>query len=79
MSILDWIKLLNVLSESEKEKLSLFGQEKYIESWEILFNEQDEASAMYILKKWNIQINLDLFCFFKSKEIFSCLKKIKFC
>jgi CRP-like cAMP-binding protein len=51
MSILDEIKLLNVLSESEKEKLSLFCQEKYLNAGEVLFNEQDEASAMYLLKE----------------------------
>jgi CRP-like cAMP-binding protein len=57
MSILDEIKLLNVLSESEKEKLSLFCQEKYLNAGEVLFNEQDEASAMYLLKEWNIEIS----------------------
>lgn len=57
MSILDEIKLLNELSESEKEKLSLFCQEKYLTAGEVLFNEQDEASAMYLLKEWNIEIS----------------------
>ena len=57
MSILNWIKLLDYLSDSEKESLSLFCQEKYLKSWDVLFNEQDEASAMYILKEWNIEIS----------------------
>jgi len=60
MSILDWIKLLDVLSDSEKEKFSLFCQEKYLEVGEVLFNEQDEASAMYILKEWNIEVSRKL-------------------
>ena len=57
MSILDWVKLLDYLSESERDSLSLFCQEKHLDAWDIIFNEQDEASAMYILKDWNIEIS----------------------
>lgn len=57
MSILDWVKLLSNLSDSEKENLALFCQEKHLSAWEILFKEEDEASAMYILKDWKIQIS----------------------
>jgi CRP/FNR family cyclic AMP-dependent transcriptional regulator len=57
MSILDWVKLLSSLSEAEKENLALFCQEKQLLAWEVLFNEEEEASAMYILKEWNIEIS----------------------
>ena len=60
MNILDWIEIFSDLSEQEKQNLSLFCQEKNIKEWEILFNEGDEASAMYILKKWNIEITKDI-------------------
>jgi len=45
MSILDWVTLLWDLSESEKQNLAMFCQEKHINEWEVLFNEQEEASA----------------------------------
>ena len=57
MSILNGIKLLDSLSDLEKENLALFCQEKQLSAWEVLFNEEEEASAMYILKEWNIQIS----------------------
>ena len=57
MSIIDWIKLLSNLSKVEKDKLELFCQEKHLEKWEILFREEDDANAMYLLKKWNIEIS----------------------
>jgi len=60
MTIVDWIKILSDLSEKEKYNLSLFCQEKQLQPWEILFNENDEASAMYLLKTWNIQISKDI-------------------
>ena len=60
MSILDWVKLLGNLSNTEKENLSLFCQEKYLKEWDILFNEQDEASAMYILNEWIIEISRNI-------------------
>lgn len=57
MSILDWVKMLDYLSESDKDNLSLFCQEKFLSKWEMLFWEQEEASAMYILKEGNIKIS----------------------
>lgn len=57
MSIVDWIKLLSDLSESEKTNLSMFCQEKHLKIGDVLFYEQDEASAMYLLKEWNIEIS----------------------
>jgi CRP-like cAMP-binding protein len=50
MSLLDDVKVLSVLSDSERENLSLFCQEKHLDAGEELFHEDDEASAMYILK-----------------------------
>ena len=57
MYILEEIKLLSDLTSSEKENLAMFCQEKHLNIWEVLFNEQDEASAMYLLKEWNIEIS----------------------
>ena len=57
MSILDWVKLLDWLSETEKENLALFCQPKHIDAWEILFCENEEASAMYLLSEGNIEIS----------------------
>ena len=57
MSILDWIKLLDNLSNDEKDELSLFCQEKYVYKWEIIFEEWDIANAMYILVSWTIEIS----------------------
>ncbi len=56
MSILSWIWLLSDLSELELDNFALFCQEKHINSWETIFHEEDNASAMYILKEWNIEI-----------------------
>lgn len=60
MSILDWVKILAELSDNEKDNLSLFCQEKHLDTGEVLFNEEDEASAMYLLKEWNIEISREL-------------------
>ena len=56
MNILHWIQLLSDLSETDKDNLSLFCQEKKLKKWEILFKEGDEANAMYILKKGSFEI-----------------------
>ncbi len=60
MSILDWIEILSDLLETEREELSMFCQEKHLSAWDVLFNEEDEASAMYILKEWNIEISRNI-------------------
>ncbi len=60
MSILDWIKLLDDLNETDKDNLSLFCQIKSLKKWEIIFKEWEEAIAMYILKTWKIEIKKDI-------------------
>lgn len=57
MNILTWLKLLDDLSLSDKENLSLFCQQKNLTKWEVLFMEWDEANAMYILKTWRFEVN----------------------
>ena len=57
MSILDNLKILESLSIEEKENLSLFCQKKYLEKWEILFLEWEDANAMYILSDGAIEIS----------------------
>ena len=56
MSVLSWIKLLETLSEKEKNELSLFCQKRHLESWEILFKEWEDASVMYILVSGTMNI-----------------------
>ena len=56
MSILSGISLLSDLTEEEIKNFSLFCQEKRIPAWENVFHENDNASAMYILKEGNIEI-----------------------
>lgn len=56
MSILDWIDLLSDLSLDEKNNLEMFCQEKFVKAWEVIFKEEDYATAMYILKKGNVEI-----------------------
>lgn len=57
IAILDWIKLLSGLSDEERSNLSMFCQEKRISSWDIIFHEDDYATAMYILKEGNIEVS----------------------
>ena len=57
MSIIDGVKLLETLSQSEKDNLSLFCQEKVLKAGEVLFDEWDEWNAMYLLKSWEIEIS----------------------
>lgn len=56
MNILDGVKILDYLSQEDRENLSYFCQEKIMQKWEILFKEWDDADAMYILKKWSFEI-----------------------
>lgn len=60
MSILDGVKLLEWLSETDKQNLAMFCQLKHLSSWETLFKEWDEATAMYFLVSWNIEISKSL-------------------
>ncbi len=59
MSSLEAIKnfnLLSSLSDQEKEKLSMFCQERSLKEWDILFEDWDDANAMYFLVIWKIEI-----------------------
>ncbi len=56
MGILDWLEIIESLSDFEKDNLSMFCQIKDIKKWEKLFIEWDEATAMYILKEWQFEI-----------------------
>jgi len=60
MSILDWIELLSGLLESEKDNLAMFCQEKHLEPWDVLFSEEEDASAMYLLKNGSIEISRNI-------------------
>ena len=56
MSILDWIKILEGLSKEELNSLEVFCQERFISKWEKLFCEWDEATSMYLLSRWKIEV-----------------------
>ncbi len=60
MNILDWIKLLSDLNEVEKNNLQMFCQEKRVSAWDVIFHENDYATAMYILKEGNIEITRNI-------------------
>ncbi len=49
-------KILEELSKQEKKDLEFFCQEKSLKSWEILFNEWEDANAMYILVEWEVAV-----------------------
>lgn len=57
MNILNWIWLLNSLTQDELDNLSLFCQLKRLKKWENLFKEWEEWSSMYILKEWQFEIS----------------------
>lgn len=59
MTILEWISFFDNLSQTEKDNLSLFCQERHLKTWEILFNEWDEAVALYIVKNWKLKAYKD--------------------
>ena len=56
MSILNGVKILKDLDESELLSFEVFCQERFISKWEVLFNEWDEVNSMYLLKQWKIEI-----------------------
>jgi len=56
MGFLDWIDLLSDLTKEEKENLEMFCQEKIVPAWEVIFHEQDYATAMYILKEGSVEV-----------------------
>ncbi len=56
---LDNIKILEGLSWDEKKSLLLLIQEKKLKSWDILFNEWDEANSMYLLLEWGLEVFIE--------------------
>ena len=59
MALFDWLKILWSLSDEDKKNLEVFCQERFLESWEILFREWEDANAMYILKNGSVSIYKD--------------------
>lgn len=51
----EWIELFNNLSSSEKSNLEIFCQLREVKRWEIIFNEWDDATSMYIVKSWLLE------------------------
>ncbi len=58
--LLKKMELLSSLSDSELDALSLFCQNKTVSKWETLFNEWDEAIAMYLLFSWEFLITKNI-------------------
>ena len=56
MGMFDNTKILKDLTDNEKKNLEIFCQEKSIKAWDILFNEWNDANAMYLLQSWEIAI-----------------------
>jgi len=54
--MLEWIKILEWLNNYELQNLEVFCQERYVKSWEIIFNEGDDANSMYLISKWEIEV-----------------------
>lgn len=52
----EWIDLFSSLGKEDLNTLSLFCQEREIKEWEILFQEWDDSSSMYIVKSWNLEV-----------------------
>ena len=59
MAILDSVSLFDSLSSNERNTLSLFCQERLLRSGEILFNEWDDATALYIIKSGSMKAYRD--------------------
>ena len=60
MALLDNVKMLNDLTDSERNQLEAFCQEKKLTTGEKLFEEWADANAMYILKEWEIEISKNI-------------------
>lgn len=50
MSLLDSVKLFDSLDARERDTLALYCQERFLPKGEILFNEGDDATALYVVK-----------------------------
>jgi CRP-like cAMP-binding protein len=55
----DEIPLFQDLSETDKSTISLFTQERRIRAGEVLFNEGDDAIAMYVVKSGTLKAYRD--------------------
>ena len=58
--MLENLAMLENLSDIEKTQLEIFCQEKFLHAWEILFKEWEEATSMYFLQTWEIEISKEL-------------------
>ena len=59
VSMLSDIALFDPLSESEKQSLSLFCQERLLSAGEVLFHEGDEATALYVVISGTLKVYQD--------------------
>ncbi len=50
------IELFAGLTPAEKETISMFCQERLLESGEILFSEGEDAIAMYVVKSGSLKV-----------------------
>lgn len=57
--MLNGIPLFSGLTEAEKSTISLFAQERKINAGTVLFSENDDATAMYIVKAGKLKIYRD--------------------
>ena len=58
--MLDGLGILGDLSDQDKAQLEIFCQEKFMKNGDTLFNEGDEANAMYFLKEWKVEISKNI-------------------
>lgn len=55
MSLFDGIQLFDSLTETERNTLSFFCQERFLSHGEVLFHEGDDAVALYIVKSGTLK------------------------
>lgn len=55
-SILDNLSILETLTQEDRDKLAIFCQERFLQKWDVLFEEWEEWNAMYFLKTGKIDI-----------------------
>lgn len=60
MWVLKWVKLFLDFKDKDLAQIEMFCQEKYVKKWEIIFNEKDEANAMYILAEWVVEVSKEI-------------------
>lgn len=59
MSILHTVNFFGSLSDQEKGMLSLYCQERFVRTGEVLFHEGDDAMAFYIVKSGKLKVYKD--------------------